>query len=72
MMSLLVTVIVVAGVRSRRKEIQRLKDDYDDALRGADKQRALIAGRLYYQKLRGGNLTIYDESALNNDLATMK
>jgi hypothetical protein len=50
----------------------KLKLDYQNALKGDDKKRALIAGRNYYGDLRNGKLTIYDEQAITNDLASMK
>jgi len=49
-----------------------LKNQYDEALRGNDKTTALQLGRLYYGTLRDGQLSIYDEQAISNDLATMK
>ncbi|MCL1931243.1 MAG: hypothetical protein FWF55_05465 [Treponema sp.] len=50
-----------------------LKNAYDEALKGTDKQKALSAGREYYASLRKGKiLTTYDEAAINNDIATMK
>jgi hypothetical protein len=35
------------------------------------KQRALVAGRRYYSKLRKGELTLCDEQAIANDLSAM-
>lgn len=54
------------------KNVQRLRDAYDQAIASGDKSKALIAGRAYYSAMRKGNLSIYDEQALTNDLSTMK
>ncbi|MDR0868909.1 MAG: hypothetical protein LBP75_10640 [Planctomycetota bacterium] len=57
----------------RAAVIQRKKETYEAALQGNDKQLALVAGRAYYAEFRGGKrLTIYDESAIANDISTMK
>ena len=49
-----------------------LKFIYNEALKGNDKRYALECGRRYYASLRPlGELTIYDETALTNDLAAM-
>ena len=56
---------------ANKKERMALWTAYQAALRSGDKGAALRAGRTYYSKLRGGNLTIYDEQALTNDLSTM-
>ena len=58
--------------RDDQKELEKLKTEYDLALKSGDKQNALIAGRNYYSKLRKGKLTLYDEQAISNDLAAMK
>ena len=81
--TVVVLVVVVIGglwiffkVR-RSQRIQSLRNAYDEALRGTDKQRALAAGRAYYSALRGtttegGLLTTYDEAAIANDISAMK
>jgi hypothetical protein len=68
-----VVVIVVNVNKNKSKKLQELKNAYDEALRGTDKQRAVNAGRAYYGALRkDGALTIYDETAINNDVSAMK
>ncbi len=52
-------------------ELKNIKALYDEALKGNDKKEALSLGREYYSKLRRGNLTIYDEQAITNDLHTL-
>lgn len=64
--------LVVWLNKRNNKEIRLLRANYEAALKGGDKQAALQAGRLYYSRLRGNKLTIYDEQAISNDLATMK
>lgn len=47
--------------------------DYKNALNGNDKMRALELGRLYYKWNRKDRvLTVYDETAIANDLSIMK
>jgi hypothetical protein len=49
-----------------------LEAKYKECLQGTDKRAALSAARAYYQSLRrNGNLTLYDEMAIANDLSTM-
>ncbi|GAA4748935.1 hypothetical protein GCM10023229_31970 [Flavisolibacter ginsenosidimutans] len=52
--------------------LAKLEQQYKEALRSSDKHRALELGRNYYRYKRNGELTVYDEQALANDLATMK
>lgn len=49
------------------------EEDYKNALKGNDKLRALELGRLYYRWSRKDKtLTVYDETAIANDLSIMK
>ena len=49
------------------------EEDYKSALKGNDKLRALELGRLYYRWNRKDKaLTVYDETAIANDLSIMK
>ena len=57
----------------RAEYLEQLQNQYHAALRGTDKRDALNAGRMYYSALRkDGNLTLFDEQAITNDLASMK
>lgn len=56
----------------RITNLKKIKEAYDKALKSSDKNQALEAGRRYYRSIRGGNLTIYDEQAIANDLNAMK
>lgn len=65
-------IIVVIGSIGNEKKITTLKRQYDNDLASGNKSKALISGRVYYKAKRGnGELTIYDEQAIANDLATM-
>ena len=63
--------IFLAGAKSKANaENKRL---FHEALQGDDKAKALALGRKYYSGIRSdGKLTVYDEQALTNDLATMQ
>lgn len=54
-----------------QKDVETLKTNYKRALKSGEKQRALVAGRRYYSKLRKGELTLCDEQAIANDLSAM-
>jgi|LakMenEpi03Aug12_release.lakeMendotaPanAssembly.Ray.scaffolds.fasta_scaffold2688538_2 hypothetical protein len=54
-----------------KKFVQKLKNEYEEALKSGDKKNALKCGREYYSFIRGGHLSIYDESAITNDLVSM-
>lgn len=64
--------LVTKGNRAIKKQNAVLWQQYQQALKAGDKQKALNAGRTYYAAVRGGKLSIYDEQALNNDLQAMK
>lgn len=66
---IVVGILIAIGVLVNRN---KLKSEYEEALRGTNKQRALKAGRAYYSALRSGTLTIYDEQAITNDISAMK
>ncbi len=73
-----VIILVMVGKRAyyelktRPQQIKLSKQLYDEALKSGDKRDALEKGRLYYSWMRNGDLTIYDEQAISNDLSTMK
>lgn len=49
-----------------------LREAYEDALKSKNKKIALDAGRRYYASIRKeGNLTVYDEQAIANDINAM-
>ena len=78
-----VIIIAIYQMRLNRKKIikksneeaierhLKIKELYESSLKSGNKKFALECGRIYYASLRGGTLSIYDEAALTNDLATM-
>jgi ABC-type siderophore export system fused ATPase/permease subunit len=59
-------------IQRGRKLIAKEKEaKYKQLLKSGNKELALKAAREYYSYLRGGRLSIYDEQAISNDLATM-
>ena len=67
--AIIIGVLIAIGVIVNRN---KLKSEYDEALKGTNKAKALKAGRAYYSALRSGTLTIYDEQAINNDIISMR
>ncbi len=57
---------------TKPKQIRTARSNYNTALKSGNKVDALNKGRAYYSLLRNGDLTIYDEQAITNDLSTMK
>lgn len=65
--------LVYRAIKNNDKEkAQSIYEDYKKALANGNKPLALELGRKYYGTLRGGDLTIYDEQAIANDLSTIK
>jgi hypothetical protein len=59
-------------IQRGRKLIAKDKEaKYKQLLKSGNKELALKAARDYYSYLRGGRLSLYDEQAIANDLATM-
>ena len=57
---------------NEEKYKKEIKEAYENALKNKNKSLALKLGREYYSSLRAdGNLTIYDEQAIQNDLLSM-
>ena len=61
----------------KQRTIKKYYSEYQNALHSGDRVNALYLGRRYYARVRGnvfgsGNLTIYDEQAIANDLTIMK
>ena len=58
--------------QNRVDYIKTIKEAYENALKNKNKSLVLKLGREYYSSLRAdGNLTIYDEQAIQNDLLSM-
>jgi hypothetical protein len=58
--------------QARKRRKQELWDQYQDALKGSDKQAAVNAGRAFFGFSRGGFTTSVDELAIQNDITAMK
>jgi secreted Zn-dependent insulinase-like peptidase len=69
---LLIIIFVAVGVINRNDTLKQLKDKYDEALRGTDKDAAWEAGIAYYKSLRGNNeLTVDDELEIFKDISSV-
>ena len=80
-MAILLLLVIGAGFiylgtnmgKSSKEKVSNLKINYDNALSGTSRASALEAGREYYRSLRQfGDLTIYDEQAISNDISVRK
>jgi len=65
-----VIISVLLHIR-KNKDLLRLWIEYDVAKLTGDKAKALELGRAFYKRKKG-NLTIYDEQNLANDLSAIK
>lgn len=66
-----IIVLIIGAINDRNNA--DLKRQYNNDLANGNKSKALISGRAYYKSKRGsGELTIYDEQAITNDLLTMR
>ena len=65
----LVVIGIIAFAVWNFGRIERLKMEYEAALRGTNKQAALAAGRKYYAAAKMA--TFNSEQAINNDIAAM-
>ena len=76
-MEILLGIAVVIGIiyyfvnAGNTEQRKKLWTAYHLAIKSGDKRDALIAGRAYYTKKRGGKPTIHDEQSIANDLSTM-
>jgi hypothetical protein len=68
---LLLIILIATGNLNRTDKLKQLKEKYDAALQGEDRELAIEAGRAYYRFLRGSELTIEDEQAILRDISSM-
>jgi hypothetical protein len=66
---LLVIIFISVGYLNKSDALKMLKDNYEAALAGDNRENAIAAGQAYYRSLRGGELTIEDERAILRDVA---
>ncbi|HEX6429747.1 MAG TPA: hypothetical protein VF008_18770 [Niastella sp.] len=65
----LVIIFIAIGSLNKSDKLKLLKEKYEAALQGTDKEEAIAAGQVYYRFLRGGELTIEDERTIFKDTA---
>ena len=70
-LGLLVIILVSVAYLNKNDALKQLKEKYETALLGTDREAALEAGRAYYRSLRGRELTAADEENILKDMAHM-
>ena len=65
---MLVIIFIAVGSLNKSDKIKLLKEKYEAALQGVDREAAIVAGQDYYRTLRGGELTIEDEMIIFKDV----
>jgi hypothetical protein len=65
----LVIIFISVGYLNKTDALKILKDKYETALAGDDREAAIAAGQAYYRSFRGGELTIEDERAILREVA---
>ena len=73
LLSIGLLLIIFIAVKSFNKtdRLKQLRERYEKALQGTDKEEALSAGRAYYSFLRGGEHSNYDDAVINHEIASM-
>lgn len=65
----LIIIFISVSYLNKTDALKILKDKYEEALAGDDRETAIAAGQAYYRSLRGGELTIEDERAILREVA---
>ncbi|MFL5744653.1 MAG: hypothetical protein ACJ751_08315 [Niastella sp.] len=65
----LVIIFISVAYLNKTDALKMLKDKYEAALAGDDREAAIAAGQAYYRSLRGDELMIEDERAILRDVA---
>ena len=65
----LIIIFISVSYLNKTDALKMLKDKYEAALAGDDREAAIAAGQAYYRSLRGGELTIEDERMILRDVA---
>lgn len=68
---LAIIVFIIKFYIDKYRYLPLARKRYEQALKSGDKSESLKYGRLYYSLLRDGNLSIYDEQAISNDINAM-
>jgi hypothetical protein len=66
---LLLIIFISVGYLNKSDALKMLRDKYEAALAGDDREAAIAAGQAYYRSLRGGDLTLEDERTILKDVA---
>ena len=66
---LLIIIFIAVGYLNKTDALKLLKDKYEAALAGDNREEAIAAGQAYYRSLRGGELTVEDERMIFRDVA---
>ena len=69
---MIIIIVIAVIIYNRNDTKQQLKEDYDLALQGNDKTKAMEAGKAYYRFLRGAGLTIEDERIILRETAHLQ
>jgi hypothetical protein len=70
-LGLLVIILVSVGFLNKNDALKLLKDKYEAALLGTDREAAFEAGMAYYRSLRGREPGASDEAAILKDMEHM-
>ena len=65
----LIIIFISVSYLNKTDALKMLKDKYEAALAGDNREAAIAAGQAYYRSLRGGELTIEDERMILRDVA---
>jgi hypothetical protein len=65
----LIIIFISVGFLNKSDKLKMLKEKYEAALQGEDREEAIAAGEAYYRALRGGDPTPADERAILKDVA---
>ena len=68
---LLVITFIAVAIYNKNDALKQLKENYEKALQGTDREKAQQAGEAYYRSLRGGELSKVDEQLIIRDIAAM-
>lgn len=70
-LGLLVIILVSVAALNKNDALKQLKEKYEAALLGTDREAAQEAGRAYYRSLRGRELSAADEEMILKDMMHM-
>lgn len=65
---MLIIIFIAVGALNKNDKLKLLREKYEAALQGLDKEAAIAAGQDYYRFLRGGELLYDDEITIFRDV----